>query len=194
MKSTDNSGLSRTALDPAQNPRNPGPPRDFSGHAPMPAESPERPPAGHDPDGHRLRAAQSQYHPDCFVCSRCRADGLGMSFQTNPDGSVESRFNCRDFFQGYPGLLHGGIVSALLDGAMTNCLFARGVKAMTGELSVRFILPVRTDYAAIVGARITKSRPPLYVLGAELIQNDRVAARAVAKFMEVSDAPDATGN
>jgi acyl-coenzyme A thioesterase PaaI-like protein len=110
-----------------------------------------------------------------------------MSFQLGADGSVESHVNCRALFQGYPGFLHGGIVSALLDGAMTNCLFARGVKAMTGNLSVRFLSPVRTNCTAIVRARVTKSRPPLYVLGAELIQNDCVAARAVAKFMDVSE-------
>jgi acyl-coenzyme A thioesterase PaaI-like protein len=110
-----------------------------------------------------------------------------MSFQTNSDGSVVARFNCRDLYQGYPGFLHGGIVSALLDGAMTNCLFARGVKAMTGEMTVRFLLPVRTNRAAIIRARVTRSRPPLHVLNSELIQDERIAARASAKFMGVSE-------
>ena len=153
----------------------------------MRAESPKRTAAGHDPDMHRLSEAQSQHHPDCFVCGRHCAHGLGMSFQLGADGSVESRVNCRALFQGYPGLMHGGIVSALLDGAMTNCLFARGVKAMTGELTVRFLSPVRTNCAAIVRAQAAKSRPPLYALCAELIQDERVVARAVAKFMEVSE-------
>jgi acyl-coenzyme A thioesterase PaaI-like protein len=127
----------------------------------MQAESPKLAAAGKDHDVYRLRAAQSQHHPDCFVCGRHRAHGLGMSFQLGADGGVESHVNCRALFQGYPGFMHGGIVSALLNGAMTNCLFARGVKAMTGELTVRFLLPVKTNCAAVVRARYSVTPAPV---------------------------------
>jgi acyl-coenzyme A thioesterase PaaI-like protein len=35
-------------------------------------------------------------------------------------------------------MLHGGVISSILDGTMTNCLFAHGTVAVTAELRVRF--------------------------------------------------------
>lgn len=59
-------------------------------------------------------------------------------FYLAPDGAVEASFACNKVFQGYPATLHGGIISGLLDGAMTNCLFAHGHASMTAEINIRF--------------------------------------------------------
>jgi len=74
----------------------------------------------------------------------------------------------------------------LLDGAMTNCLFAHGEQGITGELKVRFRHPVVTDRPAVVRAWIDRSLPPFHVLRAELIQDDWVKAKATGKFVERS--------
>jgi len=81
-------------------------------------------------------------------------------------------------------LIHGGVVSLLLDGAMTNCMFARNRKAVTGMLSVRYLHPVSVNCAAEISARLVKSSPPLYYLEAEISQDGKVLARATGKFME----------
>jgi acyl-coenzyme A thioesterase PaaI-like protein len=57
--------------------------------------------------------------------------GLGLHFTVAPEGGVESTFAGSDVFEGYAGWLHGGLTAALLDGAMTNCLFAHGCQAVT---------------------------------------------------------------
>ncbi|HBO43227.1 MAG TPA: thioesterase [Planctomycetaceae bacterium] len=76
------------------------------------------------------------------------------------------------------------MISALLDGAMTNCMFANGHAAVTGELLVRFRHPVLTDHPAIIRARIKSSTRPLHELTAELVQDGQVKATAQAKFLE----------
>lgn len=81
-------------------------------------------------------------------------------------------------------MIHGGVVSLLLDGAMTNCMFARNKKAVTGMLSVRYLHPVSVNLMADISARLVKSAPPLYYLEAELSQEGKVLARATGKFME----------
>jgi len=83
-------------------------------------------------------------------------------------------------------LIHGGVVSLLLDGAMTNCMFARNKKAVTGMLSVRYRHPVSVNLMAEISARLVKSAPPLYYLEAELSQEGTIMARANGKFMERS--------
>ena len=118
------------------------------------------------------------------MCSPDHQAGLHLEFTLLEDGSVQATFDCREVFQGYPGLLHGGVISALLDGAMTNCLFAHGQQGITGELKVRFRHPVVTDRPAIVRAWVDRSIPPFHVLQAELIQDEWVKAKATGKFVE----------
>ncbi len=100
------------------------------------------------------------------------------------DGSVQARFNCDKVFEGYANVLHGGVVSSLLDGAMTNCLFAHGHPGVTAELTVRFRHPVRTGEAVTVRAWIERCFPHLHVLRAELVQNGQLVATARGKFMD----------
>jgi acyl-coenzyme A thioesterase PaaI-like protein len=79
--------------------------------------------------------------------------------------------------------VHGGVVAALLDAAMTHCLFHRGVTALTGELRVRYVHPVPCDAELSLGAQVRLERPPLYRLRAELADRGEVMAWAEATFM-----------
>jgi acyl-coenzyme A thioesterase PaaI-like protein len=72
------------------------------------------------------------------VCSPSNAAGLAVHFNMASDGSVTALYCGLPEVEGYPGLLHGGVIAALLDGAMTNCLFAHGTVALTVELNVRY--------------------------------------------------------
>lgn len=131
-----------------------------------------------------LKERRERLHPNCVVCSPSNAHGLHLRFTACEDGSIEARFHCEQVFEGFENYLHGGIVSSLLDGAMTNCLFAHGIVAVTADLRVRFRHPVRTDASSRITARITRFSSPLHVGEAELEQEGRVKARAVGKFME----------
>lgn len=136
------------------------------------------------PNQDRMEQTRSRNHSSCVVCGR--AGGLELGFSSHADGSVEALFHCRDSLQGYQGLLHGGVISALLDGAMTNCLFAHGIVAVTAELIVRFRHPVAIDGNVVVIGRITRSSPPLHLLEAEVRQDGIVMALAKSKFMETA--------
>jgi acyl-coenzyme A thioesterase PaaI-like protein len=89
-----------------------------------------------------------------------------------------------DGLEGYSGCLHSGVIAALLDGAMTNCLFAHGCRAFTAELTVRYRQAVAAQDRVTVRAWLTRSRPPLRLLRAELRQGACVKATAVGKFIE----------
>ena len=130
------------------------------------------------------RQLRSDSHPGCVVCCPSNVHGFGLEFRVANNGTIEASFSCDKVFQGYPTILHGGVVSTLLDGAMTNCLFARGHAAVTVELSVRFRHPVVTGDPALVRAWITSSTRPVHELAAELIQDGQIKATAKAKFLE----------
>jgi uncharacterized protein (TIGR00369 family) len=85
--------------------------------------------------------------PECFICGRKNIAGTDVTFYENEE-SVECYYTARDKHQSYKGILHGGIISALLDECMG---WAVGVHEkrmyVTGELNVKFIrsVPINTE-------------------------------------------------
>jgi uncharacterized protein (TIGR00369 family) len=131
-----------------------------------------------------LDRMKSRWHQHCMVCGSASDNGLHLEFVLQDDGTVAAVFDCHHAYQGYPHILHGGVVSSLLDGAMTNCLFAHGYTALTAELNVRFRHPVVTGKAAALRARIMQSRRPLHQLEAECLQGGEIMAIGSGKFLE----------
>ena len=136
---------------------------------------------------------QSAEHAGCLVCGAGNPAGLQLRFRTADDGRITAPFSGNPGLEGYPGLLHGGIICALVDGAMTNCLFARGVTAVTAELTVRYLEGVRATHPVEVSAWCLRARGHLYVLQAEIRQDSRVVVRAAGKFMDRSRQRAMTG-
>jgi uncharacterized protein (TIGR00369 family) len=136
------------------------------------------------PDVAARTVDEGAVHPDCVVCSPANARGLRVRYEPSADGGVEAAFWCDASLQGYRGRLHGGVIAALLDGAMTHCVFALGRAAVTAELTVSYRLPVAVDRPAIVRARLERDLAPLHLLRAELLQDGVLRATASAKFME----------
>jgi acyl-coenzyme A thioesterase PaaI-like protein len=137
-----------------------------------------------NPTQANIELTKTEVHPDCIGCSLENASGLALRFFVRTDKGVQAEFPCSKLYQGYPGFLHGGITSLLLDSAMTNCLFAHHIAAVTARMIIRFILPVNIDQTACVKAWLREYEPPLYVLEAELEQNGKVLVRASAKFID----------
>jgi acyl-coenzyme A thioesterase PaaI-like protein len=128
-----------------------------------------------------------RHHQKCVVCSRENPYGLGLSFvPVGEHETVEAVCACDAAFAGYRDLVHGGVVCAILDGAMANCLFALGRVAHTAELTVRFHHPVHTGRDAIVRAWRVRSRGRLHQLRAEVHQDGQLRAAAAAKFLEAA--------
>lgn len=51
----------------------------------------------------------------CFICGMENPIGLHLHIYETASGQVESTYTAPDHFQGYPGVLHGGIVAAIID-------------------------------------------------------------------------------
>lgn len=131
----------------------------------------------------RLERTRRREHPACLVRDSGGAAGLDLRFRVRRDGSVAANCRCSSRHQGYPGILHGGVVAILLDSAMTNCLFAHGIVAVTAAMNIRFRHPVVPGRKLTVRARITSSLGPLHLLAAQIVQDGKVKANATAKFM-----------
>lgn len=60
----------------------------------------------------RLKQPNSRH---CFVCGVENHFGLHLNFYTTAPGEVLVEHTVPEQFQGYPGVVHGGIVAAMLD-------------------------------------------------------------------------------
>ena len=136
---------------------------------------------------------RSRQHPACFVCSPGHTNSLGMRFSLQPDNSVADIYTFGRDLEGFPGVVHGGIVAAALDGAMTNWLFIHNHSAVTAELKVRYLHPVASLVPALVQARLVEGTGPLFVMTAELLQQGQRMATATAKFIANASSAKITG-
>ena len=123
-------------------------------------------------------------HAQCLLCGDQNPWSLKLCFQAGDDGVIKARFQAHSALQGYDDVLHGGVIAALLDAAMTHCLFHHGVQAVTGDLHVRFVQPVSCNATLEIHAWMLSSTPPVYRSRAEIIHEKRVMAWAEAKFMQ----------
>jgi uncharacterized protein (TIGR00369 family) len=107
-----------------------------------------------------------------------------MEFGMDNQGGVEATFQCEKSFEGYPGIMHGGVIASILDGAMGNCMFAQGQATVTVEMTTRFRHPIVIGKQAKVSAKIIRVSHPLYLLQAEIIQDGKVKATAEGKYYD----------
>lgn len=80
--------------------------------------------------------------------------------------------------------MHGGVLSALLDTAMANCLLHQNIEAVTGELNVRFLEQVDCNGTLEIRAWVDSSLPPLYHLKSQIRIGEKIVCRGKARFMQ----------
>jgi acyl-coenzyme A thioesterase PaaI-like protein len=107
----------------------------------------------------------------CYACGDLNPIGLRLEFRME-DGWAMTQFVARHEHQGYPGYVHGGIVSTLLDEAMGWATYGRGIWALTGRLQTRFRGIVPTNVLLTVRGRIERDRGRTLDVIAELLDSD----------------------
>lgn len=129
-------------------------------------------------------ASPPDIHEGCLLCGKANPWSLKLVFTEMPDGGMEADFSPHRRLQGYDGILHGGVISALLDAAMTHVLFQKDITAVTADLHVRFLEPVECRGSLKVRASLVSMRGAFSHLRAELDQDGRIKTRAEGKFLK----------
>jgi uncharacterized protein (TIGR00369 family) len=123
----------------------------------------------------------------CFVCGVENAHGLRLSFYETGPGAVETTVTVPEHLQGYPGVVHGGIVTALLDEITLRAAVAGEPEHLmvTGRIEVRFRQNVPTGVPLrVVGTRIERKRRAARARGEIVLPDGAVAAEAESILME----------
>jgi uncharacterized protein (TIGR00369 family) len=136
----------------------------------------------------KLSALGVDFQHWCFACGQLNPGGLRLDFEVSRD-RAEARYTALQRHQGYDGLLHGGVVTALLDEAMGWAIFHQGIWGVTAKISVAFQRPVPTGEDLRVVGEIARDRGRLIETrgSVERAQDGAVLAEAEGTFLRMPE-------
>lgn len=130
----------------------------------------------------RLTNTDAQY---CFGCGEKNLIGLKLKFCREGE-EICTNFLPTKNHQGFPGIMHGGITSAILDEVMAQCLHFEGLNGVTARLEIRYRENIPLNWPVKAKAKIVKRKGPLVdVEGKIWLDSGQVAAESWGRFMLV---------
>ena len=126
----------------------------------------------------------------CFVCGLDNDHGLKLTFYQDEDGSVVVDYTVPDYYQGYPGVVHGVIITTLMDEVIGRVLMTGDTNRFmaTAKLTTRYRKPVPTEKPIRIVGRIVDDRGRVAEARAEIIGPDgEVLAEAEGLMVALSE-------
>ncbi len=126
----------------------------------------------------------------CFVCGPRNKNGLHIPIQK----SVEAH-TCTftwvpgPAYQGYAGIVHGGILSTLLDEAMAYAVMGanKEIMAVTADMRIRFLRPTPVGVPLKFAATLVGQRKNLhFARGTVILPDGTVLAESEGRFAEIN--------
>src|SRR5580693_9961221 len=106
--------------------------------------------------------------------------------QDNVNRRIVGRFILGEAYQGGGGMAHGGIIATLLDEAMGKVCRFRDVHAVTAELNVQYLKPVKVDEEIVVEGYETDAKGRNLFLAAEIRNGaGEVLAKGTGRFVVI---------
>lgn len=136
---------------------------------------------------HEIQAAQNVSRM-CLVCGIENGGGLRGRFFVLENGELAGVFQPRKEHQSYPGRLHGGVVSAILDETIGRAINVADTHTwgVTVEFTVRFRRPVPLDREIRAIGRITRDSSRIFEGTGEIVLDDgTVAAEGRGKYVKM---------
>ncbi len=119
----------------------------------------------------------------CFACGVKNPIGLKLKFAEEGDKYV-ARFTAGPEHQSYDGIVHGGIISTLLDEIMGRYPYVKGVDTVTARLEIRYRKPTPIGEELTVTGWIVNRRGRLYEMaGTVALPDGTVTAEGKATLM-----------
>ena len=137
----------------------------------------------------RHKITRKQYNSKlCFVCGVRNSSGLKASFYETEKGELIATFVPGIEHQSYPGRLHGGVASAILDETIGRAILVGNEKAIWGltlELNLAYKKPIPLGVELKVVARITEENSRFFHGTGEIVlPGGEIAVTARGKYLK----------
>ena len=98
----------------------------------------------------KIKNVYADYDYDCFGCSPTNPIGLKLEFYENGD-FVETSWSPKKYYEGYPGVLHGGILAAMIDETAAWTMYIKARRAgFSSRVNIRYRKPVDSTQKEIL--------------------------------------------
>ena len=139
----------------------------------------------------RHKVARKQHNSKmCFICGLKNGSGLKASFYETENNELIALFRPTAEHQSYPGRLHGGIASAILDETIGRAILignSETVWGVTIELQVEYKKPIPLDAEIKVVARVTEEGNRFFNGTGEIVlPSGDVAVTARGRYLKAS--------
>jgi uncharacterized protein (TIGR00369 family) len=123
----------------------------------------------------------------CFACGKENPDGLQLDIKAE-DGHSHTKMKFPLYMQGYSGVVHGGLISTVLDELAVYAGISLGNKYATGEIKVRFKKPVKTGVEYLIMGEVIDNRDKIVTAKSFIKDSDGVTyAEAEAKLIKINE-------
>ncbi len=128
-----------------------------------------------------MEVSDNQY---CFVCGKHNPLGLKASLEVDTDAhSASCQLVIPAEYQGWEGMVHGGVIAALLDEVCAYAGMTIAQQIVTGELKTRYHKPVPVERLVRVSAKAGEPLRRTVTVEAQLSLEGQVLASAQAKMV-----------
>lgn len=114
----------------------------------------------------------ARVNSSCFACGVDNPRGLHLVFEKGAGGEMSAAWTPDATLEGFDGIVHGGLVSTVLDEAMAKAVIDSGAEALTVEIRVRFRRHVVANRALRVSGWVTESKKRMIQAEAALTDAD----------------------
>ncbi|KPL02333.1 MAG: hypothetical protein AMJ90_06045, partial [candidate division Zixibacteria bacterium SM23_73_2] len=126
-------------------------------------------------------------YKNCFVCGDENRCGLKVKFFEEKK-VAKAEYVVDQRFEGYKNVLHGGIISTLLDEVMIKAVLAKDLLAVTAQIEVKFKKPVMVGEKLFMEGRVKEKKGRIFLAEGKIINQDGVlVALGSAKYVAATE-------
>lgn len=127
-------------------------------------------------------------YPLCFACGQENPIGLKLRFRREGD-EVKGEFIPGEYHQGWPGIVHGGIINVLLDEVMAYAPHFLGLNCVTAKMEVRLMHPAPVGKRLLISSTISRrTRKLIEATGKIALEDGTTVAEGKATMYVVEEA------
>lgn len=133
----------------------------------------------------------------CFICGADNRYGLRAPFYNMQDGSCVTRFSYGKEHQSFPGRVHGGLISAMIDELGLRALWSSEDESKFGVtfgLETSYRKPVPYDEELLASGIVVKSTPRFFVVESKIFSSDgELLASGTVRYLRLDTSQIAKG-
>jgi acyl-coenzyme A thioesterase PaaI-like protein len=125
----------------------------------------------------------NKFHKNCYACGKEVRNGLKLKFKLLTNGTIYGKFIIAKNYQGYDNILHGGIISTILDSSMVNLFYLKdGLALKTAKLNIRFRKPIPVKVPITIKAAVDHDPGHFHKAKSQIIYGNKILAEAEGYF------------